>query len=307
VSHCRTWIAIAAALGLAGPAARADDASDYARLLERVAPAIVHVKIVLKTEFDFGGSTQDQESALDARGAVVDPRGLVLLWNSQLSAGRLLEAAEQMNGGEGMQLKITPTDFRVAIPGRPGEHRAFLAGADSDLDLAFVQIEDELDRPLAAIDFDAARPARLGETVIGVSRLSPSFDHAAFFETARIAGEVRKPRRAWVLDASPALLGLPVFNLRGEPVGVVATVLSRVAESAPHGGDMMDFFALGRGRMESGPLGIFLLPAERVRGVVAAARKRAAELLAERAAAAAAAPAPAAAQPPAAVEQAPPP
>jgi hypothetical protein len=76
---------------------------------------------------------------------------------------------------------------------------------------------------------------------------------------------------------------LPVFNLKGEPVGVVATILSRVSEGSPQGGDMMDFFALGRGRMESGPLGVFLIPAERVRGVVAQAKKRAAELLEERA------------------------
>lgn len=286
-TRCRTVAPIAAlalALAAAPDAGAAEDASDYARLLARVAPAIVNVQVVLKTEYDFGGSMQDQESTIDARGAVVDPDGLVLVWNSQLSAGRLLEAARQM-GGEGLQIKITPTDFRITVAGRAGEYRAFLAGADSDLDLAFLQIEGPIEPPLAAIDFGDAAPTRLGETVVGVSRLSPAFDRAAFFESARIAGQLAKPRRAWVLDASPTLLGLPVFNLRGEPVGVVATILSRVDESAAHGGDMMDFFALGRGRMESGPLGVFLIPAERVRGVIAQARKRAAELLAERAAA----------------------
>ncbi len=229
------WAALALVAAATAAAGAAEEASDYARLLARVAPAIVNVKVVLKTEYDFGGSVQDQESTIDARGAVVDPRGLVLIWNCQLSAGRLLEAARQMGAGEGLQLKITPTDFRVSVPGRAEEYRAFLAGADSDLDLAFLQIEGALDAPLAAIDFDDAEPARLGETVVGVSRLSPAFDRAAFFETARVAGEITKPRRAWVLDASPALLGLPVFSLRGEPVGVVVTVLSRVAESARAG------------------------------------------------------------------------
>ena len=301
-----------AALALAARAASlsaAEDAADYARLLSRVAPAIVNVRVVLKTEYDFGGSVQDQESTLDARGAVVDPRGLVMIWNSQLSAGRLLEAARQMGAGEGLQLKITPTDFRVSLPGRAEELRAFLAGADSDLDLAFLQIEGELGAPLAAVDFSESEPARLGETVVGVSRLSPSFDRAPFFETARVAGQVAKPRRAWVLDASPALLGLPVFTLRGAPVGVVATVLSRVAASGAQGGDMMDVFAVGRGRMESGPLGVFLIPAERVRGAIGQARKRAAELLAERAAGATEAPPPAATDiaPSAPTEPAPPP
>ncbi len=273
----------AATLRPAGPA-RADDAADYRRLLEQVAPAIVSVRVVIKTEFDFDGSQQDQETTLDARGAVVDPSGLILLWNSQISAARLVEAAAQMSGGEGLQFKITPTDFRVTVAGRPREYRAFLAGQDSDLDLAFLQIEDPLESPLPAIDFEEAGRARLGETLVGVSRLSPSFDRAAYFESARVAGEVAKPRRAWVLDASPALLGLPVFNLRGEPVGVVATVLSRVAEAQPPGGGMIGFFSFGRGGVENGPLGIFLLPAERVRGVVREARRRAAALLEERAA-----------------------
>lgn len=269
---------------LAPGAEAAEDAADFARLLARVAPSIVNVRVVLKTEYDFGGSVQDQESTLDARGAIVDPSGLVMIWNSQLSAGRLLEAAQQMGAGDGLQLKITPTDFRITVAGHAEEYRAFLAGADSDLDLAFLQIEGAIGAPLAAIDFGEAETARLGESVVGVSRMSPGFDRAPFFETARVAGQIAKPRRAWVLDASPALLGLPVFTLRGAPVGVVATVLSRVAEAGAQGGDMMDFFALGRGRMESGPLGVFLIPAERVRGALGQAKKRAAELLAERAA-----------------------
>jgi len=270
------------ALVSAARSAAGDDASDYRELLERVSPSIVGLKVVLKTEFDFGGSLQDQESTLDARGAVVDASGLILVWNSQISASRLVEAAQQMGGGEGLQLKITPTDFRVSVDGHGKEYRAFLVGQDSDLDIAFLQIEEPLERPLAAIDFEKASSARLGEPVVGVSRLSPSFDGAPYFETGRIAGEVRKPRRAWVLDASPGLLGLPVFNLRGEPVGVVATILSRVAESGPSGADMMGFFSLGRGGVESGPLGLFLLPAERIRGVVREAKKRASTLLAER-------------------------
>jgi hypothetical protein len=45
---------------------------------------------------------------------------------------------------------------------------------------------------------------------------------------------------------------------------------------------MMSYFSLGRGRMESGPLGVFLLPGERVRELVSAARLRARELVAER-------------------------
>ena len=243
------WAALALVAAATAAAGAAEEASDYARLLARVAPAIVNVKVVLKTEYDFGGSVQDQESTIDARGAVVDPRGLVLIWNSQLSAGRLLEAARQMGAGEGLQLKITPTDFRVSVPGRAEEYRAFLAGADSDLDLAFLQIEGALDAPLAAIDFDDAKPARLGETVVGISRLSPAFDRAAFFETARIAGELTKPRRAWVLDASPALLGLD------DDVGSATELALEAAAGSKGGSSPSALGGRGAGRPRTGTLG----------------------------------------------------
>lgn len=254
----------------------------HEELLTRVAPAIVSIKVVLKTEFDMGDSLQEQESVLDALGAVVDADGLILLWNSQLSATRLMDAARQMGEGEDFKLKMTPTDFRVTFAGDMREHRAFLAASDSELDLAFLQLEERPERPLASIEFGRSRPTRIGDAVVGVSRLSPAFDRAPFFETGRIAGRIEKPEAAFILDASPALLGLPVFDLEGRAVGAVATVLSRVAESSTQGGDMMSYFALGRGRMESGPLGVFLLPGERVRDLVAAARLRAKELLAER-------------------------
>lgn len=252
------------------------------KLLARVSPAIVSVKVVLKTEFNMGDSIQEQESVLDALGAVVDPGGLILLWNSQLSATRLMDAVRQMGEGEDFKLKMTPTDFRVTVAGDPREYRAFLAASDSELDLAFLQLEERPDQPLVSVEFGRSGPTRIGDTVIGVSRLSPAFDRAAFFETGRIAGRIAKPAQAFILDASPALLGLPVFDLEGRAVGAVATVLSRVSEPATQSGDMMSYFALGRGRMESGPLGVFLLPGERVMELVAAARLRAGELLAER-------------------------
>lgn len=257
----------------------------HEELLARISPAIVSVKVVLKTEFNMGDSIQEQESVLDALGAVVDPGGLILLWNSQLSATRLMDAVQQMGEGEDFKLKMTPTDFQVTIAGDSREYRAFLAASDSELDLAFLQLEERPARPLASVEFGRSRATRIGDTVLGVARLSPAFDRAAFFETGRIAGRIAKPAQAFILDASPALLGLPVFDLEGHAVGAVATVLSRVSEPAAQGGDMMSYFALGRGRMESGPLGVFLLPGERVQELVAAARLRAKELLAERSAA----------------------
>ncbi len=276
---------IVLALLVRGAALEAEGGPPPAALVERVAPSIVSVKVVLKTEINMGESMHDQESVVDARGVVVDPKGLVMLWNAQLSSQRLMETVAQMGNGEDFDLKITPTDFRVALDGETNERHGFLAASDSDLDLAFVQIDPPLEKPLPAISFGAGRALAVGDRVVGVSRLSAGFDRAPFFETAAIAGELRKPRHAWILDASPALLGLPVFDERGDAAGVVVTVLSKATETASQGGDLMSFFALGRGRMENGPLGIFLLPAERVATLIGQARQRATELLVERAAA----------------------
>lgn len=251
-------------------------------LLGRIAPAIVSIKVVLKTEFNMGDALQEQESVLDALGAIVDPGGLILVWNSQLSATRLMDAVQQMGEGDDFKLKMTPTDFKVTIAGESREFGAFLAASDSELDLAFLQLEERPARPLVSVEFGRSRATRIGDSVIGVARLSPAFDRAAFFETGSIAGRITKPTPAFILDASPSLLGLPVFDLEGQAVGAVATVLSRASEPAAQGGDMMSYFALGRGRMESGPLGVFLLPGDRLKDLVAAARARASELLAER-------------------------
>ena len=126
---------------------------------------------------------------------------------------------------------MTPTDFRVTVAGDAGEYRAFLAASDSELDLAFLQLEERPARPLASVDFGALATGRIGDTVR--RRLAPvaGFDRAPFFETARIAGRIAKPRGALILDASPALSACRSSTLRGAPVGVVATVLSRVAEA----------------------------------------------------------------------------
>ncbi len=286
--HPPGFASLAAVLVIAGAAVAgaAPRALSQEQLLAKVSPAIVSVKVVLKTEFNMGDSIQEQESVVDALGAVVDPTGLILLWNSQLSATRLMDAVKQMGEAEDFKLKMTPTDFRVTIEGDTREYRAFLAASDSELDLAFLQLEERPERALVSVDFGRSRETRIGDAVIGVARLSPAFDRAAFFETGHIAGRIAKPAQAFILDASPALLGLPVFDSEGHAVGAVATVLSRVSEPAAQGGDMMSYFALGRGRMESGPLGVFLLPGGRVQELVAAARLRARELLAERGAAA---------------------
>jgi len=284
------FVTAAVAATLLAPASV--DATDWGALVERYAPAVVNLKISLKTEAENGG--EPEEATQEVQGVVVDPGGLILVWNSHFSPNRFLEVFAQMGGGD-FRMKVTPTDIRVYLDGDPEDHAAFLAAADSDLDLAFVQLVEPPAKPLAAVDFSSPGQVRIGDELAAVSRLTSTFDRMPYFDVLRVAGEIRKPRPAWIVSGGNATqLGMPYFAADGRPAGVLATVTSKArTEAATNAGNLMaDLLSLGRGQVEVGPLGVFLVPADKVAPVIDQARKRAAELRSERAAAAATTPAP---------------
>lgn len=279
-------IRTAVVLALFGLAAAlpAAEPPNWSALLDRYAPSVVTLRLTLRTEME-GSGAPPEDSSDEVQGAVVDPGGLILVWNSHLAAGRTAELFAHFDGEQGMHVKVTPTDIRVLLPGESRERTAFLAAADSDLDLAFVQLEEAPERPLVAVDFSQPAKLAVGDELGTVSRLSSSFDRAAYFDTVRVAGELRKPRPAWIVAGGNATqVGMPYFGLDGRPAGVLVTFLSRSGEPTTRNANKIfaDLMSLGRGRSEVGPMGLFLLPAERVNGVVQLARQRAAELLAER-------------------------
>ena len=285
----RRLVGLALVALLAPAAAPAAEPKSWSALLERYSPTVVTLRLTLRTELEGSGSPPE-DSSDEVQGTVVDASGLILVWNSHLAAGRTAELFAHFGGEEGLHMKVTPTDIRVLLPGESREHAAFLAASDSDLDLAFVQLEEKPERELAAVDFSRPATIAIGDELGTVSRLSSSFDRAAFFDTVRVAGEIKKPRAAWIIAGGNATqVGMPYYAADGKPAGVLVTFLSRAGEPTSKDANRIftDLMSLGRGQSEVGPMGLFLLPAERVRGVVALARQRAAELLAERHAAAA--------------------
>jgi hypothetical protein len=273
-----------AALLAAAPAT----AADWQALLDRYAPTVVNLRVTLASEME-GSGAPAEEATDEVRGAVVDPSGLILVWNSHLSAGRMTELFAGGGMGAG-KLQVTATDVRVTLPGESRDRRGFVAASDSSLDLAFVQIEEMPEAPLAAVDFASAAPVRIGDELATVSRLSSAFDRVAFVDVVRVGGELRKPRQAWILTGGNATqAGMPYFAADGRPAGVLVTFLSRAGDptSRNPGKLFAELMSLGRGQSEVGPVGLFLLPAERVQAVIGQARERAKELLAERQAAAA--------------------
>ena len=277
-------LVVLAVLSLAAGRSAAAE-TNWSALVERLAPAVVNLKISLKAEAEGGG--EPEESTHEVQGVIVDGTGLILVWNTHFSVNRYLDLLAELGGGE-YKMKVTPTDIKVYLNGDPKEHKGFLAAADSDLDLAFVQLEEAPPAPLSAIDFAQGAVVRAGDEIAAVSRLSAAFDRVPYFDVARLGGEIRKPRRAWIVTGGNATqMGMPYFAADGKPAGVLVTVMSRAKTDALSNpaGMMANLLSLGRGQVEVGPLGVFLLPSEKVRPVVAQAKARAAELLAERKAA----------------------
>ena len=266
----------AAAVGAEAPAD--PEAEALARLLDRAAPSVVTVRARLRVLMRFGGEQEEREQAVEARGALVSPRGLVLLSNSHLSAARWSEQLRGAGGPSELSVQAVPAEIRVVLAGEERERPAALVATDAELDLAFVQLEAPPERPLAAVDFAAAGPLAVGTPIAVVSRLGNAFDAAPYVETARLAGRIARPREAWLLDGVLSALGLPAFDLGGRPLGVVTTVLSRASGGAA--GEVGEFEGPApapRQRRENDRMGLFLVPAERIRSAVEGALARVGE------------------------------
>lgn len=280
----RRWSVTAAALALltlATPAAAAEPGADAFRdVLARRAPAVVTVRYVLRIELGgaMGGAMggEGQESEGEVSGVVVDPGGLVLCSNTLLGGfaellGRL------MGAGSDFEINATPDDIEVLIGDSTEGLPARLVARDSDLDLAWVQIDDPPEG-LAAIDLGAGVPAKIGEPFVAVRRMDKVFARAPALIEGRIGGETTKPRRLWVPAASPfGGHGLPVFNADGALLGITVMQFPSAGDT---GGAGPMASLMQSARLEE-VLSAVILPAGEVERATALAREMAAERAAE--------------------------
>jgi hypothetical protein len=266
-----------------------DDGARFAALLRDVAPSVVTVKIVTKSTVESGGKSVDHETRYEIPGVMVDGSGLILTSIMPFAPEHLMKLV--MGGREGSvpDIKTVPGDIEVLFGQNEKENSAFLAATDSNLGLAFLQLEPLADQKPKAVDFAHPGTLAVGDQIAVVSRLAKGYDSAPYFETARISGEISKPRQAWTTDHQISALGLPVFSPAGRVVGILATVDSGISEAdAPSGGGLSrGIEALVGG---GGLLRVFVLPAPAVAAVIDQARQQAAQKSAARAAKKAAAP-----------------
>ena len=263
----------------------AQDAADIAGLLEKAAPCIVTVKVVIKTEFSMMGQVQNEESRSELQGVVVHDSGLIMISNAEISADRAMEALAGMGNPmmANVELTMTPTDFAVIFGNEEDEHDAFLVAKDTLLDLAFLQVQGVTDRELVTVNFaEGVKPA-VGDTVVAISRLKKGYDYAPFATTARVSGAIRKPRKAWIVDGSMSSYGLPVFSSSGDVVGVLITLAPTTTDDSGGSGFGSIMRIMRGGGMDTG-VGTFILPAKVVNGLIKQSRARAGKMLDEQAA-----------------------
>lgn len=259
--------------------AHADDEGDALRaLLDRVAPSIVTLRLVVKQQMTVQGNTMPaQETRQELQAFVVADSGLLC------TADGPFDAKTQDMGM--VAIKNTIEDVKVVIEREDKRYDAFLVATDAKVHLAFIQIEGLGDRKLVPVDLEQAASPQVGDPVVGIARLDAGYDYTPFFRRGRVGGVLEKPRKAWVLDSAAGGAGLPVFTPAGAVVGVVSAVDSGVPEEEDDGaGGMMGMIrrmAQGSGISVGAP---FVLPARTVRASAQQAVEKAKELIAERAA-----------------------
>lgn len=216
---------LAVALAVTAPAAviaqdERLDAKGMTDLVEKTLPAIVTIKFVMKfSGGDFGGfGMGDRET--ESEGVMIDPKGVILCSNLQLGGfGSLMGA--RMGG-----MTITPSDIKILIGDDTVGIDATLIARDSELDLAWIKINEPGDRKFDHLDLDKAgsEPA-IGQSLYAVERLGKFFDRAPVVREGRIGGVTKKPRKLFVPSMGLAnSFGVPVFDAKGKIVGISAFI-----------------------------------------------------------------------------------
>jgi hypothetical protein len=190
----RLVLALAALAASAVPVSAADDAPALDALVEQKAPAIVTLKFVSKVD------TEEQSGETSAAG--MDPTGLFVVGNGRLPG--------------------SPTSVKVLYGSDPTEHDAVLVARDTALGLAWVQVLDAGDKPVASVDWTKPATLRFGTPLYGITRSARAFDFAPTLQRCYAAAKIEKPRAMWAVAGEFSTTGLPVFDATGAPAGVLS-------------------------------------------------------------------------------------
>jgi hypothetical protein len=211
-----------------------------------ISPAMVNIKFVMS--LDFGGQSQDIEREISA--LAINDKGLFLVVNGNLGAG--------MGGRMRGMGNIQPKEIKVSLTEDSESLPAKLIGRDSELDLAWIQLDKPADKPLVFLDLTKGATAAAGQTVFAFELLGKFYDKAPMIVPTSVGAVVSKPRKMYVPTDTRAY-GMPFFTTDGQFLGlsVLQTPISEdEAESAMQ--DMM------KTRMSMYDFGVKILPASEI-------------------------------------------
>jgi hypothetical protein len=218
-------IALIALAVLVSPT-RASDADAFAKAIKDVGPCLVTVKYLLKVSA--GGRDQDVER--EVTGIMIDPKGLVLLSNFQLS-----DFIKFLSKPGGAVMEGRPTNFKVLVGADTSGVEAALIATDPVLDLAWLRITKPPEMPYAFLDFSKGQLPAVGQRLLVVRRLGKAFDRTVLVSDVSMGGIIHKPRELLVPSTiAPALLGLPVVSADGSG-SAVGLIVVQVPESGENG------------------------------------------------------------------------
>jgi S1-C subfamily serine protease len=163
--------------------ARAEKEKQVESLFERIAPAIVTVRFVVTQEF----MGQKSESESEVSGALVGEDGLVVVANSSLDPMGGMETMV-LGGPPGMDLpapKNKTSRYRILLADGSTESEAQLVARDSELDLAWFQIENTTGGSFPHLDFENSGTLEVGDSFDAVIRLPERFQRAAILQRGK--------------------------------------------------------------------------------------------------------------------------
>ncbi|MFN3689756.1 MAG: hypothetical protein ACK4UU_02390 [Fimbriimonadales bacterium] len=261
------WLFAVALPLIAWTQATPDPSTPYKQVLEKIQPNIVTVRVVIKVEVKAEDESHSDESKFTLQGAVLNSEGLVLLSGMLLSS----ESFKQLIGvdEDEVDLTISPQSFKVIFGSETKEYEAKLVATDSQLGIAFLKITNLEGRAITPLVF-ANEELAIGKELITVSRLPKGFDYAPYFATGRIISEISKPRKAYLMEGNISEMGLPVYNLKGEAVGVLVRLRHGLKDEEVDFGFRMNF-----GENDATA---FLLPTAALRPLIEQAMQRAASI-----------------------------
>jgi hypothetical protein len=184
------------------PAASVAAEPNYGTIVSDRSPAMATVKFVVS--FDAGGQSQEIEG--EAMALMIDPKGLLVMSGVEIGQRRGMSA--------------TPKEIKVLLGEDTEGVAAKLIGRDSELDLAWLRIEKPADKGYSAIDPAKSAKPVVGETVVGVDKMSKYFDHASVAFPMVVGGVTKKPRELFIPATQLSWVGLPFFNASGAFVGM---------------------------------------------------------------------------------------